>query len=96
LLNLVLFALALACLPVMWRRLDAGVALLTTLVMLQGMTSLISLGRYLLPAIGVYMVLGILAARPGWSAWLLQVGVVCSALVLAMLTILFAQDYWVI
>lgn len=96
LLSLALFVLAVACLPAIWRMLDPGLALFSTLVMVQGMTSLISLGRYLLPAIGVYVVLGVLACRPGWPSWMYQVGVICSGCLLAMLTILFSQGYWVI
>src|SRR5699024_5985550 len=96
LLNLALFALCVACLPWIWRRLDPGMALFTTLIMVQGMTSLISLGRYMLPALGVYIVLAMVLARPGWPGMLRQTAVICSSLLLAMLTILFAHDYWVI
>jgi Gpi18-like mannosyltransferase len=96
LLNLALFVLSIACLPSIWRRLDPGLALISTLIMVQGMTSLISLGRYLLPAIGVYIVLAVVLVRPGWPSLIRQAGVICSVMLLTMLTILFAHDYWVI
>jgi Gpi18-like mannosyltransferase len=96
LLNLALFVLCIACLPSIWRRLDPGLALISTLIMVQGMTSLISLGRYLLPAIGVYIVLAFVLVRPGLPSLIRQAGVICSVMLLTMLTILFAHDYWVI
>src|SRR5699024_7997687 len=66
LLNLAPFAPCAACLPSVWRRLDPGMALSSTLIMVHGMSSLIPRGRFLLPALGGYIVLAIVLARPGW------------------------------
>jgi Gpi18-like mannosyltransferase len=95
-LNVTLFVLALVCLPFIWRYINQGVALFTMLVIAQGATSWISLGRYLLPAIGVYVALVIVLARPGWYIAVRQMVVALSIMLLTMLTILFAHDGWVI
>ncbi len=96
-LNLALATLWLASLPAVWRRLDPGVALFTTLmVVLHVAMTWVSLGRYLLVAIGFYPVAALLLTRPGWRGWPRDLVVVGSTLLLAMLTILFAHGFWVV
>ena len=56
LLNVAALLISLALLPIVWRRLDPGTALFTTLlVVVQGMVTWVSLGRYLMPAFGVFI-----------------------------------------
>jgi hypothetical protein len=93
-------ALALACLatlPWCWKRLNAGVALFTTLMVVDHLAmTWVSLGRYLLPAIGAYIAVAVLLQRPAWRGWPRDVLIVVSTLLLAMLTILFAHNFWVV
>jgi len=96
-LNVVLLAIWITSLPWIWRLLDPGIALFTTLiVVVHGAMTWVSLGRYLLPAIGFYIVAAILLTRPGWRDWPRELAVVSSSLLLTMLTILFGHGFWAI
>ena len=96
-LNVALLALWLVSLPWVWRLLDPGIALFTTLiVVIHGAMTWVSLGRYLLPAIGFYIVAAILLSRPGWREWPRDLVLVGSSLLLTMLTILFGHGFWAI
>jgi hypothetical protein len=95
--NVVLAAIFLAFLPAVWRKLDPGTALFTTLlVVVQGIMTWVSLGRYLLPAVGVYFVAGLLLAKPRWSGWPRDLVLITSTLALALLTVLYAHGFWVV
>lgn len=95
--NVILWIIALAWLPSVWRRTDAGVALFTTLVIVvQGVMTWVSLGRYLLPAIGMYFVAGRWLADPKRSPWTREWVTAAAAISLTTLTILFAHGFWVI
>ena len=95
--NVVLALVFVAFLPMVWRRLDPGTALFTTLlIVVQGVMTWVSLGRYILPAFGVYFVAGIMLAKPRWSGWPRDAIVILSALALALLTILYAYGFWVV
>ncbi len=96
-LNVSLLVLWLVSLPWVWRLLDPGIALFTTLlVIMQGATTWISLGRYLLPAFGFYIVAAILLSQPRWRSWPKDVVVISSTILLAMLTMLYGLSFWVI
>lgn len=96
-LNVALLVLWLTSLPWVWRLLDPGIALFTTLIVVaHGLMTWVSLGRYLLPAIGFYIVVAILLTRPGWRTWPRDIVVVGSTMLLTMLTILFAHGFWTI
>jgi hypothetical protein len=96
-LNVALLVLWLASLPWVWRLLDPGIALFTTLITVaHGAMTWVSLGRYLLPAIGFYIVVAILLTRPGWREWPRDIVIVSSTMLLTMLTILFAHGFWTI
>ena len=56
----------------------------------------VSLGRYLLPAVGLYLVGGALLARPRWAGWPRDLVVVSCSLGLGLLAILFAHGFWVV
>lgn len=95
--NVLLAAVFVACLPMVWRRLDPGTALYTTLlVVVQGIMTWVSLGRYILPAMGVYFVAGIVLTKPRWSGWPRDLVVIVSTLALALLTVLYAHGFWVV
>jgi len=96
-LNVVVALVFLACLPRVWRSLDPGIALFTTLlVVVQAAFTWVSLGRYLLPAVGVYLVVGALLARPRWSGWVRDGVVIGCALLLGVLGGLYGHGFWVV
>ena len=113
LLNAVLGLGAIVVLPLVWRWLDEATALLTTLlVVVQFANTWVSLGRYLLPAIGVTIVvaallegarprdqaevLGASARLPRSSTALRDLTLVISVALLGLLTVLFAAGFWVV
>lgn len=96
-LNVVLAVIWLATLPWVWKRLDPGIALLTTLlVVLQGAMTWVSLGRYLLPAIGAFIAFAWLLERPAWRGWPRDVVIITCALTVSFLTVLFSHGFWAI
>ncbi|HEV2527515.1 MAG TPA: mannosyltransferase family protein [Thermomicrobiales bacterium] len=113
LLNLLLGLGALALLPLVWRWLDGATAMLTTLlVVVQFANTWVSLGRYLLPAVGCAIVLAALlegarprdrpdvllasARLPRTSTPLRDLTLVASAVLMAALMGLFAAGFWVV
>jgi hypothetical protein len=96
-LNVALLALFVALLPLVWRRLDPGTAAFTTLlVVVQGAFTWVSLGRYLMPAFGVFLVGGLLLTHPRLAGWPRDAIVTSSALLLSLLTVLYAHGFWAI
>jgi hypothetical protein len=96
LINLGVLLVAVATIPFIWKRLDHGMAIYSTLVISQGALSLISLGRMIIPAFGVHIVIAIWLAGDGWK-WSLRMGViVASSMVMTVLAVLFAHGKWVI
>jgi hypothetical protein len=96
-LNVVLAVLFLAFVPLVWKQLDPATALFTTLlIVVQGAFTWVSLGRYLLPAVGVYFVAGALLTQPRWSGWLRDSVIVASALLLSLLAVLYGHAFWVV
>jgi len=97
LLNLGLCIVSLALLPRVWRRVDPGTALFTTLlVVVQATATWVSLGRYLLPSIGIYLVAGALLTQPRWTGWPRDIVVIGSSFLLVWLAVLFAHGFWVV
>jgi hypothetical protein len=97
LLNTALGLLALALLPKVWKTCDDGLALFTTLlVVIQFAFTWVSLGRYLLPAAGLYLAAAALLTQPRWSGWARDTVVVVATLLLAMLTVLYTHAFWVV
>ncbi len=96
-LNVLLGVVAVITLPAVWRRLDPATALFTTLIVVvhAGFTW-VSLGRYLLPAIGVWVVLGEVLTRPRWRGWPRDLAFATSAILLTLLTVLFSHGFWVV
>ncbi|MGD9712721.1 MAG: mannosyltransferase family protein [Thermomicrobiales bacterium] len=97
LLNLAMGVLFLAMLPAVWRRTPPTVAMFTVLIVIFHLCwTWVSLGRYLLPAVGVYMVAGELLARPRLAGWPRDVILASATILLAALAILFAHGFWVV
>lgn len=97
LLNVAMLVLCLALLPLCWRKLDPGTSALTTLLVgVQGAITWVSLGRYLLPAIGVFLVGGWLLTHPRLAGWPRDLIITGSATLLSLLTVLFVHGFWVV
>lgn len=95
--NLALAVIALATLPWVWKRLEPGMALFTTIIVVfHSVYTWHSLGRYLLAGIGVYIVLGILLSKPGWNTGVRTAVIVASTILLATMNILFAHGFWIV
>ncbi|MCO5220546.1 MAG: hypothetical protein M9947_03065 [Thermomicrobiales bacterium] len=96
-LNLAIAIVFLALLPLVWKRLPPTIAMFTVVtVVAHVVVTWVSLGRYLLPAIGVYLVLGAVVASPRWSGWARDALFTVLAILLATLTILFSRGFWVV
>lgn len=86
-----------ASLPRLWRMGVPEIALLSTLLIVgQGAFTWPSLGRYVLPAVGVYFALAVWLAGPRWSGWARDVVVAGSTLLLGFLAVLYATGFWVV
>lgn len=95
-LNASLFVVWLALLIPMAKRLPLEITLFSGLVTLQTIVSIQSMGRYLVPAIGVYMVLAVLIHQSRLSGFWRDVIVVPSAILMTTLFLLFAQAEWIV
>lgn len=96
-LNVVLAVLWLSTLPWVWRRLDPGIALLTSLlVVVQSVSTWVSLGRYLLPAFGAFIAFAWLLERPSWRGWPRDVVIVTCAIAVSLLTVFYSLGFWAI
>lgn len=96
-LNVALLVAFLAALPLVWKRLDPGIALFTTLlIVVQGAFTWVSLGRYLMPAVGVFIVGGVLLTHPRIAGRPRDLVIISSAMLMATLSVLFAHGFWVV
>lgn len=95
--NLSLGIVFLALLPLVWKRLPPAIAMFTVATVVSHLiVTWVSLGRYLLPAIGVYLVLGAIVASPRWSGWARDALLAALAIVLTTLTLLFSRGFWIV
>ena len=95
--NVALGLIALALLPAIIRRLDsatAGISLL--LIVGQFLITWVSLGRYLMPAIGLYFAVAILTGRATRLAWARESILALSLISMSALAILYAHGFWVV
>lgn len=96
-LNLGLGIVFLAFLPLVWKRLPPAIAMFTVVtVVCHVAITWVSLGRYLLPSIGIYLVLGAAVASPRWSGWARDALFAVLAVLLTTLTLLFSRGFWVV
>lgn len=97
LINVGLALLWLVALVWVWKLLEPGIALYSTIIVVFHLIyTWNSLGRYLLPALGVYIVAAMLLTRPGWNTWVRESVYIASAMTLTTLTILFAHGFWIV
>lgn len=97
LINLGMAILVLATLPWVWRKVEPGLALFTTIIAVFHIAyTWHSLGRYLLAAIGVYIVWAVWLNRPGWGSGARTAVIVASTVVLTTLNLMFAHGFWVV
>lgn len=97
LLNVLTALVFLALLPLVWKRLPPSIAMFTVItIVVHFAIAWVSLGRFLVPAMGVYLVLGAIVASPRWSGWGRDTLFATLAIVLATLTILFSRGFWIV
>lgn len=95
--NLTLGIVFLALLPLVWKRLPPPIAMFTIVTVIAHLAvTWVSLGRYLLPSIGIYLVLGAILASPRWSGWARDALFALLAILLTTLTLLFSRGFWVV
>ncbi|MGC4108923.1 MAG: mannosyltransferase family protein [Nocardioides sp.] len=96
-LNLLVALVFVAFLPLVWKRLPPAIAMFTVVtVIAHVIVTWVSLGRYLLPAVGVYLVLGAILASPRWSGWAREGLFALLAILLATLTLLISRGFWIV
>ncbi len=98
LLNLVVAILFVAFLPRVWKQTSPSVAMFTTLiVVIHSMMTWVSLGRYLLPAVGVYLVAGSMLSNNATARFPVRETVfTVLAMALTFLAVLFAHGFWIV
>jgi hypothetical protein len=95
--NVVLGLIALALVPIILRRLDpttAGISVL--LIVGQFLITWVSLGRYLMPAVGLYFAVAMLTRRTNRFAWARESILAVSLISMSTLAVLYAHGFWVV
>lgn len=96
LLNLGMAVVVLATLPWVWKRVEPGLALFTTIIaVFHAVYTWHSLGRYMLAATGVYIVWALWLNRPGRDSVRTAV-IVASTVLLTTLNLMFAHGFWLV
>ncbi len=96
-LNVALGVLALGLLTQMRGVVEPGLMVFTILlVVVQFAFTWVSLGRYLLPAAGLYFAFAAVFARPTLRTWPRDAVLAVSTMFLGVLTALFAHGFWVV
>ena len=98
LLNILTALVFLAFLPRVWKQTSASVAMFTTLiVVVHSVMTWVSLGRYLLPAVGVFIVAGSLLTKNATARFPVRETVfTVLAMALTLLAVLFAHGFWIV
>jgi hypothetical protein len=95
--NVALALICLALMPTVVRRLDPTIAGITVLLVVgQFAITWVSLGRYLMPAIGIYLATALFVYRGQDRAWLREGVLAVSTIIMTGLAILYAHGFWVI
>jgi hypothetical protein len=95
-LNVLVSWIWLATLIPMYRVAGMGITVFSVLITLQAGLSFHSLGRYLLPAIGVYLVFGTWLQSPRVPGIVRDAVIVCSVVLMTGLLLLFSQAEWIV
>ncbi len=97
LLNLGIALVFLAILPRTWRVAPPSVALFTTMIVVFHISwTWVSLGRYLIPAVGVYLAGGAMLTNSRLAGTPRDVLFACAMAMLTVLSALFALGFWVV
>ena len=95
--NVALGLIALALVPVIVRRLDPATAGISVLLIVgQFLITWVSLGRYLMPAIGIYFAAALLTSTTTRAYWLRETILAISLVTLTALALLYAHGFWVV
>jgi hypothetical protein len=95
--NVVLGLISLAVLPVIVRRLEPVIAGISALLIVgQFLITWVSLGRYLMPAVGIYFAIALLTARTNRFAWARESILAISLITMCALAVLYAHGFWVV
>ena len=95
--NVALGLIALALVPAILRRLDPATAGISVLLIVgQFLITWVSLGRYLMPAVGLYFAAALLTSRSTRYVWARQLILDISLITMTSLAILFAHGFWVV
>ena len=95
--NVALGLIALALVPVIIRRLDPATAGISVLLIVgQFLITWISLGRYLMPAIGIYFAAALVTTQTTRFYWLRETILAISLITMTALAILYAHGFWVV
>ena len=95
-LNVLMLLIWLVTLVPMYRVAGWEITLFSALITLQASTSFHSLGRYLLPAIGTYLVLATWLESPRAPRLVRDAVIACSVVLMTGLLLLFSQAEWVV
>src|SRR3954453_20782699 len=94
--NVLIGLLTLALVPTIIRRLDPATAMISTLLIVgQFAITWVSLGRYLLPAVGIYLAAGMLLRDANRFTFRVAVTGI-SLMAMTVLALLFALGFWVV
>lgn len=95
--NVVLGLIALALVPTILRRLDPATAGISALLIVgQFLITWVSLGRYLMPAIGLYVAIAMLTAKTSHHHWMRTSILAVSLIAMSALAVLYAHGFWVV
>jgi len=94
--NVALGLICLTLVPHMFRNLDPTTAMISALLVVgQFLITWVSLGRYLLPAVGIYLTVAIMLRGPEWVG-VRQSILTVSTVAMTGLALLYAVGFWVI
>jgi hypothetical protein len=95
--NVALGLIALALVPVIIRRLEPATAGISVLLIVgQFLITWVSLGRYLMPAIGIYFAAALVTTQTRRFYWLRETILAISLITMTALAILYAHGFWVV
>lgn len=80
----------------MHRYVGVEMTLFSVMIIFQASTSFHSLGRYLLPALGTYVVIAVLLTRFRFSGIIRDVVIASSVVLMTALLLLFSQAEWIV